>query len=231
MTRRDHRMLWAALSMGCLSLLLGAVAFAQPPESELPPAFAGTASPRATRAGAEPPQTPWRWTSWVGAGASLRLLVQDRFQQSRLAPPFLELSSGLSWPYAWGGGRLWTGLNATLGLARDGTLASGVRPLEQFVLGPSVRWMHPLRLHGSDVLDGWWWLAASAPFALFPAPAPGLEVAAGLACSIRAGLGLYAEATLATFAGGAPAGERSGVSLHPLLGLEAGFLVDWEVLP
>ncbi len=234
MRRVPRKLRVAACSAVLLSAPWGAGSLrAQPLDApevpERPPAFA-TQEDRPTRL-EESPLVPWRWISWVGAGASVRPLVQERFQQSRMAPPFLEVSSGVLWPLRLGGGRLWTGLDATLGLARDGTVASGVRPFEQFVVGPSVRWMRPIHLHGPSVLDGWWWLSATAPVALAPSVAPGLQGAVGAAWALRAGLGFYAEAALAAFAGGAPAGERSGFTLHPLLGVEAGFFVDWEVLP
>ena len=214
----------------CLWSVGPGVAAAQLPEppEELPPDLGGGRE-RAPAREAPGPVIPWRVTATLGGGASIRLLVQSRLQQARMAPAYAAASAGATLPWRLGTWRPWVGLTSALSLSRDGTVASGVGPAEQLVLGPAVRLLS--RLGRDEVLDGWWWLGLSAPLAVTPAFSPGLSAEAGVVWLWRAGLGTYALGALSAFAGLAPAGETSGFSVHPIASVEAGIFLDWEVLP
>lgn len=70
---------------------------------------------------------------------------------------------------------------------------------------------------------------AGTPLVLFPDPSVGLELGAGGAWLASAGLGVTAEFVGSLFYGAAT--EQEPVTVIPILSLQVGVIVDYEVLP
>lgn len=171
-----------------------------------------------------PPREPWRVVASLGIGGAVRL-AELQLQQERLAPAYLELRAGVTLPQR---GRI--GHELTLGLttnvARDGTYTAGVDALEQWVVAPAygVRVGFPHGPVPDFVLRG----RVGLPVVLTPDVTWGVEVDASLTYALLAGLGVYVELGYATYFGAEDrAGDRT---THPVLALELGVALDWEVL-
>lgn len=217
-----------------VTLLLGAVPVAAAqsaaqgegePDSERPPTLEGPAVDPELFGGDEPRPDPWRVVGWLGGGVAVRLVEHDDFQQDWLAPAYADLSGALVLP----GSGMWRhgiGLGVALNLTRDGTYSAGVDEGTQLVVTPSyVAYL----LVGGPVSDVVPFVRAGVPLSVTPDLSPGLELAGGAAYMFLAGLGAYAEVSVAGFLGADSRADSATV--HPLLGLELGVQVDWEILP
>lgn len=173
----------------------------------------------------EEPSDPLRLLLMVGGGTSLRLSVNDYYQQDTFAPAFVDVSAGLVLPGR-GNIRHVLGLNVSTNLTGDGSASQGVDSFEQIIVGPS----YGLRLGYDEPVPDWTLLMRlTVPVTLTHEINPGLEVGAALTYMIFAGTGLYAEAAVSTFLGGP--GRSSDLSVHAFASAEAGIVIDYEVLP
>ncbi len=160
----------------------------------------------------------------VGVGGAVRL-AELQLQQERLAPVYLEIRGGVAIPQR---GRVGheLSLGLTTNLARDGTYTAGVDAVEQWIVAPAyaLRVGFPQGPVPDYVLRG----RVGLPVVLAPDLTWGVEVDASLTYALLAGLGVYVELGVATYLG---AEDRAGdQTMHPVLALELGASLDWEVL-
>lgn len=107
--------------------------------------------------------------------------------------------------------------------------------------GLALHWSHALSGVAQDVVTPSYialvrlpprWLVygrAGVPVVLNPDPSAGLELAAGGAWFASAGIGATAELVGNLFYGAAT--EQSAVSVIPVVSLQVGVIIDYEVLP
>ncbi|MCB9635116.1 MAG: hypothetical protein H6721_23570 [Sandaracinus sp.] len=173
----------------------------------------------------EAPRTPWRVLASVGFGTSIRLVKNLELQQERFAPAYLELRGAVALPQR---GRVGHELSlaVTGNLSGDGSYTSGIDPMQQWVVSPgyAVRVGFPAGAVPDFVVRG----RVGIPVVLTPDVTWGVEVDASFTYALLAGLGIYAEVGYGTFFG---AEDRAGdLTVNPMIGLELGVMLDWEVL-
>ncbi|MCB9616530.1 MAG: hypothetical protein H6722_29190 [Sandaracinus sp.] len=198
------------------------------PQDDLPPALRTRAAMDDEPLFAAPEQTPrapWRVLASVGVGTSIRLVRNLELQQERFAPAYLELRGGVALPQR---GRVGHELSlaVTGNLSGDGSYTSGIDPMQQWVLSPgyAVRVGFPAGAVPDFVVRG----RVGIPVVLAPDVTWGVEVDASFTYALLAGLGIYAEVGYGTFFG---AEDRAGdLTVNPVIGLELGAMLDWEVL-
>ncbi len=159
----------------------------------------------------------------LGAGLTIRILQYEGvgvLNQNRFAPPYLQLRGGYFFE---GDGDLQHGVG--LGVAtplngegfpdRDG-IVYGVDPLAAWTFTPQ----YLLRVW----FDDWIQLLGRVGASVTAASAFnwGAEVGVGPIIKFLAGFGAYAEASFSIFFGN---------EYHPLVSLEAGLVIDYELLP
>lgn len=171
---------------------------------------------------AEVPADPARFITSLTGGASIRLVQDDEFRQQRFAPAYLDLFAAFV-PSQSGVFRHGVGLGFSMNLSGDGDLTIGVDSATQFVFTPA----YAAYLRFSDDFVG----IAHAGFSIGVTSQPGwtetqlgVDVGFGAAYLILSGLGVYAEVSSATYLGAAS-------SVHPMIGIEGGLYIDYEVLP
>lgn len=174
----------------------------------------------------EEPAQPPRILASLGGGSSLRIVQDLDYQQRRVAPGFIDASGA----FVFGGAGIFRhGVSLTISLAvsGDGGLAEGFDPGSQFALTPA--YLAYLRL--SEDWDVFGHIGPSFAYTTnastaggTTATSVGLEVGVGGAFMVLAGLGIYAEGTHAIYLGSAD-------TIHPILSVEAGLMIDYEVLP
>lgn len=203
-------------------LALTTTAFGQGLDPELAGGGAGDEP-----AGPDVPSEPLHVLVSAGAGTSLRIVKNLDFQQDLVAPGFVDLMGGVLLP---GSGTLRHGLvlGVAMNLSGDGssTPELGVDPAQQFVLAPGYMMM----LRPSPVPDLLAFFKGSVGFTLSPDFSPGLELSAGGAFMLFAGVGLYAELAGALYVGAATEPEGPP-SYHPIVSIDGGIFIDYEVLP
>lgn len=178
-------------------------------------ALLGSASV-ASDASAESADGPERYLGALSSGAGLRLARNVDFGQSVLVPAYIDVLAGYVLP----GGALRSGfgLGASIAYTDDGGYTEPVIALEQLVLMPAYLLRYELDLD-------WTVLAhAGVPIVVAGGPSFGLEVAGALGYRFLAGFGGFAELGFDTFIG-------TSKTFHPLVTLELGVFVDYEVLP
>lgn len=176
--------------------------------------------------GAEPPEgeDPLRIMGFVGAGAGIRLLRNLDFQQEFLAPAYLDLGAAVYFP----GSEVRHGVG--LGLTTSLTDDRGVDAFTQWGLTPSYHFLIPLRRVVPELDHDWLHIQGrvGVPF-VFSSVSSGVdvsiggEIAAALHFKFLAGLGFYLEVSGALYGG-------SDSTVHPVIGLDAGLMFDYEVL-
>jgi hypothetical protein len=153
--------------------------------------------------------------SW-SAGVPLRLTRNDRFDQDRLAPAYVDVLAGYVFRstshFAHG-----AGLGFSINLDEDGGFTEPVGALQQFALMPSYL------LHWTLAPDLFALGHAGIPMSFNAGTSVGFELGAALGYRVLSGFGLYAE-TGADLFGGASS------TMHLTLSLELGVFVDYEVL-
>jgi len=160
---------------------------------------------------------PARYVLTLSAGLPLRLTKNVDFDQATTAPLFGDLLAG----YVLAGDgvhRHGLGLGASLNLSEDGGFTEPVDASQQIVLMPAYL--------------GFWDLDADlfalghlgVPFLIGGGDSAGLELGFALGYRLLAGTGVFAELGANAFVG-------ASSTLHPSVSLEAGFFVDYEVLP
>ncbi|MCS6797593.1 MAG: hypothetical protein NZ898_03520 [Myxococcota bacterium] len=179
------------------------------------------------------PPEPARIVVQVGLGTSLRPVqnVDFEFSQGLFAPGFLDghvayvLPTAAAWRHGFG-------VDISVGLTGDGNVLTGVDGLVEILTGQAVQPPNGPQMSIAPTyrlyrrLEEDWVLGARAamPVNVTPNLSPGLELSGQVARMLTAGLGPYAEL-------GASAWLGSSGTVHPLLSVEVGLLLDYEVLP
>jgi hypothetical protein len=184
------------------------------------PAGVADAEPSAPKAEAAEPAEPdhfGRVITTTTAGLALRMAQNVDFDQTALAPFYLELLGGYvfgaSGPYHHG-----LGLGVSFNLSSDGGYTEPIAPARQWAITPN--YLGYLEL-GPDFFG----LAhIGVPILITDTKSVGVELGAGAAYRLLAGFGLYTELSFAAFMG-------SGSTFHPLFCWELGLSLDYEVLP
>ncbi len=185
------------------------------------------------------PEDPLRIVGYTGAGIGIRLLanLDPPFHQDFVAPAYWELGGAVYFPGA--ELRHGVGLSFTTNLTPDGTMSGGIQPGSQWVITPSYHLLVPLRRLIPDLGHDWVSIQGRVGIPLVFGAALGGgggtdfslggELAAAVLFKFLAGFGLYVELQAAVFGGGPnPTGEST---VHPMLGIDGGLLIDYEVLP
>jgi len=163
-----------------------------------------------------PLPNPPRYLALGSAGVPLRLTVNEDYGQDRIAASYMDVLAGYVLPGA--GYRHGFGAGLSWNIGHDGGYVSPIYTADQWVLMPAYLAYLPL---GRDVLV----LGhAGVPIVLSGGSGFGLEVGAALAYHLVAGGGIFAEVDLSGYAAG-----DAGATL--LVSLEAGILLNYEVLP
>jgi len=167
---------------------------------------------------------PSRILLTVGAGSSLRIVKNITYEQDIFAPAFVDVFGAFVFPSS-AGWRHGVGLAVSTNITGDGGSTNGVNGFSQYFLGPE--YVAYFRLSDDFVLDahagplfGWSQNSEGGSFD----PIVGLEVAFSAAYLFLAGLGAYAEASASAYLGG-------NNTVHPILSIEGGLFIDYEVLP
>jgi hypothetical protein len=173
----------------------------------------------ASAAAAQPSvdEEPARYVATLGAGIPLRLTTDDDYGQDTFAPAYSDLLAG----YVFAGQgtfRHGLGLGMSLNLSRDGGYSEPVYSAEQLAVMPAYL------LYAAMGRDVFGMAHLGVPFVVTADRTFGVEVAAAAGYRLLAGLGLFAELALGAFVG-------SGSTLNPVVALEAGLFLDYEVLP
>jgi hypothetical protein len=166
----------------------------------------------------EPVASPARYLVLWSLGAPLRLTQQEDFGQDVLAPIFTDALAGYVFESPAQRFRHGVGLGASVNLSDDGGYAEPVWAGEQVALMPAYLLYADL---GVDLFGAG---HLGVPIVITGGTTAGVELGAALGYRLLAGLGVFAELFADAFAG-------AGSTLHPTLGLELGFFLDYEVLP
>ena len=176
---------------------------------------------------------PLRIMAYLGGGLGFRLLanLDPLFDHTFLAPAYLDLGAAVYLP----GRELrhGVGLYLSTNLSADNG-SNGQAPLTQWAITPSYQLLLPLwrLLEGMDRDE----LQVQLRFGIPLVFGQGLrdrsrvvftlggELAAAIHYKFLAGFGIYAEAQLDVYGGIAD-------TVHPVIAIDAGFLIDYEVLP
>lgn len=242
-----------ALVCALCALTPASAALAQPSEAgdhveeELPPGHPGRTSGGGSYAwgdgGEVAPGAPARPETHryarlflgVGAGLSFRMLIYVdtlHHDESGLAPWYLQLRP----VYFFEGDGMFqhgVGLGIAPNLTGDGLEGyveaecnAGLieSPCTPAGIDPFTAWTFVPGYHLRVWFDDWVQLTARVGFGVTAAQLPnvGLEVGVGAVVKFLAGLGVYAEASVNTY---------FAADVHPLVSLEAGMVVDYELLP
>jgi len=165
----------------------------------------------------------------VGAGITIRILEYQPLAQSRLAPVYLQLRAGYFFE---GDGDIQHGVG--LGISTnlqvdgkpdyrltDGTLIlQNINPLTTWTLTPQ----YLLRAWFGD----WFQLIGRVGVSVTAATLPnwGFEIGVQPLLKILSGLGFYADISFSMFFSGEPE-----YGIHPLISIEGGVAIDFELLP
>jgi len=160
---------------------------------------------------------PGRTLATLSVGAPLRLTRNVDFAQDDVAPLYGDILLG----YAFAGPlrlRHGLGLGVSLNLSAEGGYVEPVGAASQLLVMPSYLLFYDASL---DVVA----LGhVGLPFLLTGDFSAGVELAAGLAYKLTAGLGLYGELGADLFVG-------AESQVHPTVSAELGLLIDYEMLP
>jgi hypothetical protein len=163
-----------------------------------------------------PLRDPARYLALGSAGLPVRLTVNDEYGQDRLGASFVDLMGGYVFPG--GSYRHGVGLGVSWNIGHDGGYEAPIYTADQWVIMPAYLGYIPL---GRDALV----LGhVGLPIVVSGGSGLGLEVGAALAYHVVAGAGLFAELDVTGYAAG-----DAGATL--LMSMEAGILLNYEVLP
>lgn len=179
-------------------------------------ARADTSSDEGAAVDTSAPPLPHYLATW-SAGVPLRLSKDEKFDQGTLAPVYTDLLAG----YVFAGHgtmRHGAALGFSLNLTEDGGYTEPVRMYDQFVVMPAYVMMLDL---APELFS---FAHAGIPINLHAGTTVGLELAFAIGYRILSGFGAFAEASFDTFVG-------TGSSYHPMLAIEGGVFIDFEVLP
>ena len=168
------------------------------------------------------PTQPSRILVTLGGGSGLRLVINSDFDQQSFAPAFIDAAGTFVFPGAarWRHG---VGLTISTNITSDGSTAIGVDGFAQWTFAPT--YLAYFRF-GED------WLVTAhlgVPLGISSDGEQsqdllGVDVGAGAAFYILAGLGIYLEASASVWLG-------SLNTIHPIVSWEGGVVIDYEVLP
>jgi hypothetical protein len=154
----------------------------------------------------------------LASGGSLRLYKNSDFGQNSLAPAFIEGTVGFVLA---GSGWLRHGfaLSNSLNLTSDGGYTEPIYSGQQWVLMPS--YMALLYFRPDAVVTG----RVGPEFAMTSSSKTwGIGITGGAGYYLLAGFGVYGELGFDLFFG-------ANSTLHPMMDLKLGILVDYEILP
>jgi hypothetical protein len=158
-----------------------------------------------------------RYLATTSVGLSMRLSVDETFDQERLAPFFVDALAG----YVFGSETEFAhgaGLGLSLNLSEDGGFTEPVGAMQQLVVMPSYL------LYWSVAPELFAFGHAGIPIAVTQGVSAGAEVGAALGYRLLAGFGLYTEAAIELFGG-------ANSTINPVLSFELGLFLDYELLP
>lgn len=151
-------------------------------------------------------------------GAPLRIARNVDLGQERFAPLFVDLQGGYLFPF----GSVWRHgftLGVSMNVTEDGGFTEPVDPASQLVVNPG--YLAYFDFHPDIFCLG----HLSLPFQVLEKPESwGIETAIGIGYKLSAGAGAYLESSLDFFFG-------FDSTVHPLLSLEIGIFLDYEILP
>ncbi len=151
-------------------------------------------------------------------GGPLRVARNVDFGQERFGPLFVDLLGGYLFPF----GSWWRhgiGVGLSMNATKDGGFSEPVQPAEQLVVNPG--YLAYFDFHPDIFCLGHF----SIPFQVLEKPESwGIETAIGIGYKLSAGAGAYLESSLDFFFG-------FDSTVHPLLSLELGIFLDYEILP
>jgi hypothetical protein len=177
----------------------------------------GVASVRADDGLAQRAATLPRYLTTVSVGLAMRLSVDDTFDQERLAPVFADALAGYVFEseteFAHG-----FGLGLSLNLSEDGGFTEPVDVMEQFVVMPTYL------LYWNLAPELFAFGHAGVPITVAGGVNAGAEFGAALGYRVLAGVGAYTELAVELFGG-------ANTTIHPMVSLELGLFLDYEVLP
>jgi hypothetical protein len=172
---------------------------------------------QSAQAQAEPrngPDDPPHYLAMVSAGVPLRLTVDSKFGQDRIAPAYGNVLLG----YALPGGRYrhGFGLGVSWNLGHDGGYTDPIYAGDQIALMPAYLGYYQLN---TDVIAIG---HIGVPILVRGGGSVGLEAGAALAYRVFAGAAVFAALDLDAYA---------AASVNLLASLELGVMIDFEVLP
>ena len=199
----------------CFACTFASGALAQPAEPELQAEL--EAEPQPDLQAEEPALAdPPRYVALASAGVPLRLTVEEDFGQERLGAAFVDLLAGYVLPG--GSYRHGFGVGVSWNLSHDGGYVAPIYTADQIAVMPA--YLGYLTLSQDFAVLG----HVGVPIVVRGGVGPGLEVGAAMLFHLFAGAGIFAELDLAGFAAG-------DASLSVLASLEAGIMLNYEVLP
>ena len=159
-------------------------------------------------------EDPPRMLGLFSVGVPLRLTLDDKLDQSRIAPTYGSVLLG----YALGGQRLrhGFGVGASWNMGHEGGYTTPVYAGDQLALMPSYLAYYTLNRDVFGVGH------VGIPFLVRGGPSVGVEVGAAIAYRVFAGSGVFAALNLDAYG-------AAGFTL--LASLELGVVIDYEVLP
>lgn len=159
-------------------------------------------------------EDPPRMLGLVSGGVPLRLTLDQKLDQSRIAPAYGSVLLG----YALAGERLrhGFGLGASWNMGHEGGYTTPVYAGDQLALMPSYLAYYTLNPDVFGIGH------VGIPFLVRGGPSLGLELGAAVAYRVFAGSGVFAALALDAY---------GGVGFNLLASLELGVVIDYEVLP
>jgi len=169
---------------------------------------------QAQSADAADPSDPPRMLGLISAGVPLRLTLDSKLDQSRIAPAYGSLLLG----YALSGERLrhGFGVGASWNMGHEGGYTTPVYAGDQITLMPSYLAYYSLNPDVFGIAH------VGVPFLVRGGTSLGFEIGAALAYRVFAGSGVFAALNLDVF---------RAVGFNLLASLELGVVIDYEVLP
>jgi hypothetical protein len=167
---------------------------------------------------AEAVELPARYLATWSLGAPLRLTQNEDYGQDLVAPLFTDLFAGYVFPSTARQFRHGLALGVSTNVTDDGGYAEPIYAGEQLAIMPAYM------LYADLGLDLFGKAHLGVPIALTGGRTAGVELAGALGYRFLAGLGVFTELFVDTFAG-------AGSTLHPTVGLELGLFLDYEALP
>ncbi|MGE0791842.1 MAG: hypothetical protein AB7S26_39575 [Sandaracinaceae bacterium] len=170
-------------------------------------------------------EDPLRIQAMLGGGVGFRILRNLDYDQQFIVPPYIDLGAAVYLP----GQELRHGVG--LGVSTILTNDADTLALTQWVLTPSYQLNLPfqrLLAMDQDILQLQFRVGIPVVFSHVSGSGPnvtfGGEIGASFIVKFLAGLGVYLEVQGAIYGG-------YRFTFHPVVSIDAGFVLDYEVLP